>query len=181
MNTPTGQFVVPNVVSSHFHIREGETVADFGAGIGNFIPELSRRVGDSGILYACEIQKKLAEALGAASEKLPNRNVHPLWCDLEEMNGVKIPDGVVDMGLLINTLYLLEDKETAVIEMARTLRRGAKFFVIDWTESYGGLGPTPEMVIEAAAAKDLFEQHGFVFETDFPAGAHHYGLAFKKL
>ena len=76
-------------------------------------------------MYACEIQKNLVEAIGAASENLPHRNVHPLWCDLEESNGIKIPDGVVDIGLCINTLYMLEDKETAVLEMARTLRQGA--------------------------------------------------------
>ena len=59
MQEPTIRFVIPSVVSSHFHIRDGDIVADFGAGVGNFIPELSKRAGPDGRVYACEIQKNL--------------------------------------------------------------------------------------------------------------------------
>lgn len=180
MEPLAGRFVIPSVVSSHFHIREGDVVADFGAGVGNFVSELSRRAGVEGKVYACEIQKNLIETLGAEAHKQGNHNVHPLWCDLEESNGIKITNGAVDIGLLINTLYLLEDKQTAIVEMARTLRRGAKFFVIDWTESFNGMGPTPEHVIAKDEVTGLLESNGFVFESEFPAGAHHYGLMFRK-
>ena len=64
MQEPTIRFVIPSVVSSHFHIRDGDIVADFGAGVGNFIPELSKRAGPDGRVYACEIQKNLIETLG---------------------------------------------------------------------------------------------------------------------
>ncbi len=180
MQEPTIRFVIPSVVSSHFHIRDGDIVADFGAGVGNFIPELSKRAGPDGRVYACEIQKNLIETLGNIALKKGNHNVHPLWCDLEQERGIKIPDGQVDVGVLINTLSLIEEKDVAIAEIARTLRSGAKLCVIDWTESFGGLGPVPEAVIVAADAIALFEQHGFTFETDFPAGAHHYGLLCRK-
>lgn len=180
MDTQT-RFVIPEVVSSHFHIRSGDTVADFGAGVGFFLTELARLVGTDGRLYACEIQKNLVEKLGAQAHSLDLQQVHPLWCDLEEENGIGIPTGTVDIGLLINTLFALEDKETAIKEMARTLRVGGKLYVIDWTESFAGLGPTPEHVVPATDAKNLLESNGFIFETEFPTGAHHYGLAFRKL
>lgn len=38
MNTPIGgRFVVPDIVATHFHIREGDIIADFGAGSGFFL------------------------------------------------------------------------------------------------------------------------------------------------
>lgn len=182
MNTPIGgRFVIPDVVATHFHLREGELVADFGAGSGFFLPALSKMVGESGRVFACEIQKALVEKLGDQARTLNLTNIHPLWCDLEEANGIKIGTGELDAAIMVNTLFLIEDKETAIKEMARTLRTGGRFFVIDWTESFAGMGPQPGSVITAAEATDLLESNGFMLDRDFPAGDHHYGLAFRKI
>jgi len=173
--------VIPEMVITHFHLREGDLVADFGAGSGFFLKALSEAVGETGRVFACEIQKKLVEKLTDQARLNDLSNVHPLWCDLEEPNGIKISDGELDAGALVNTLFLIEDKPSAISEMARTLRKGGKFFVVDWTESFAGMGPASEQVMSADEATSLFEGNGFVLETEFPAGDHHYGLAFKKL
>lgn len=174
------RFVIPDVVVSHFHIREGDIVADFGAGSGFFAKPLSAAVGTSGVVYACEIQKTLVDSIGklVANEHLSN--VRPVWCDLEKIGGSKIPDGTLDIVIIVNTFFQVEDKLTTIAEMKRVLRPGGKAIVIDWTESWGGIGPAPEQVIVANDTKDLFEGSDFTFETDFDAGDHHYGLTFRK-
>lgn len=177
----TGRFVVPAVVATHFHLREGDIVADFGAGSGFFLPVLAEAVGSSGRVFACEIQKNLVEKLGEQAQTFGLKNVHPLWCDLEEAGGIKIATGELDSAILVNTFFQIEDKETAVQEMGRTVRTGGKFFVVDWTESFAGLGPQPGHVISAAETKVLFEKNGFTFEGEYAAGEHHYGLAFRKV
>ena len=182
MNTPIGgRFVVPQVVATHFHLHKGDSVADFGAGSGFFLKALSDAVGHEGKVFACEIQKQLVEKLGEQSRAQNLTNIHPLWCDLEEANGIKVGDGELDAAMLINTLFQIEDKDTAIKEMGRTVRSGGKFFVIDWTESFAGMGPSPEHVVTAADATALFEANGFVLDRDFPTGDHHYGLAFRKV
>jgi ubiquinone/menaquinone biosynthesis C-methylase UbiE len=181
MNTETeSSFVSPEVVISHFHIKEGDVVADFGAGSGHFLTELSRRVGN-GRVYACEIQKALVEKVSEQAHRLGLRNIHPLWCDLEEPNGIKIQDGAVDVGLLANTLFQIEDKDTAVIEIGRTIHVGGRLVVIDWTDSFNGMGPAPYHVMTDKDTTDLLEGNGFVLEQTFPAGSHHYGLVFRKV
>ncbi len=175
-----GHFVMPDSAVTHFHLREGDIVADFGAGSGFFLPALSKAVTDNGRVYACEIQKALVEKIGDVAHTERLGNVHPLWCDLEEAGGIKIANSELDAGVLVNTLFQIEDKQTAVAEMARTVRKGGKFFVIDWTESFAGMGPQPGAVIGAEEATNLLEASGFVLETEFPAGGHHYGLAFRK-
>ena len=181
MNVIGGRFVMPDIVSSHFHLREGDIVADFGAGSGFFLPALAKVVTDKGKVYACEIQKQLVEKLGEQSRLQGLDNVYPVWCDLEEDGGIKIANGELDAAILVNTLFQIEDKETSAKEMARTLRSGAKFFVIDWTESFAGMGPQPDHVISAKDATNLFESIGLVLDREFPAGDHHYGLAFRKV
>jgi predicted methyltransferase len=105
-----GRFVVPEVVSTHFHIKEGDIVADFGAGSGFFLKILSKAVGSLGRVYACEIQKHLVEKIGEFIRLNNLSNVHPLWCDLEEINGIKLNDNSLDAGLLVNTLFQFEKK-----------------------------------------------------------------------
>jgi len=182
MNLPTlGRFVIPEVVATHFHLKEGDVVADFGAGSGYFLRVLSLAVGPSGKVFACEIQKNLVEKLGDLIRLQGLGNVTPLWCDLEELQGIKLREGVLDAALLVNTLFQLEDKPTAVREMRRTLRRGGVLHLIDWTESFGGLGPQPQHVVTATMATDLMEEHGFILEREYPAGDHHYGIAFRAV
>jgi arsenite methyltransferase len=175
-----GKFAEPAIVVSHFHIREGDTVADFGAGSGHYMQGLSRAVGVSGRVYLCEIQKNLVEALGVRAQELRLRNVHPMWCDFETLGGTKLKDNTLDVALLSNTLFQIIDKPTSLREVARTMRSGAKLFIIDWSDSFGGLGPQPEHVVHEAEAKILAEDVGFTYERSFPAGDHHYGLAFRK-
>ena len=173
-------FVAPDIVVSHFHIRDGDMVADFGAGSGYFLSALSKRVG-SGRVYACEIQKGLIEKIGEQARRLGLTNVHPLWCDLEETNGIKIKDATIDIGILANTFFQIEDKVVALEEMSRTMRPGGKVVVIDWTDSFNGMGPAPQHVITESECKTLFEANSYILEQTFPAGSHHYGLVFRKV
>lgn len=176
----SGKFIDPQVVCSHFHLREGDVVADFGAGSGHYMKPLSHAVGSSGKVYLCEIQKNLVESLGHKVHEQRLRNVHPLWCDLEAQGGIKLKDATLDAGLLSNTLFQFQDKDAALREFARVIRKGGKLFVIDWSDSFGGLGPHPGHVVSLHDARMLVEKAGFAFEHEFPAGAHHYGFVCRK-
>jgi ubiquinone/menaquinone biosynthesis C-methylase UbiE len=176
-----GRFVVPHVVASHFHIRAGDVVADFGAGVGYFIETLATLVGAEGRVYACEIQKDFVEKIGTLARSKGLAQVQPLWADVEEVGGSKIPDGVLDVAIMVNTFFQFEDRQSALKEVERTLRVGGKFFLIDWSESFGGLGPQPEHVVLQDTAIAEGETAGFSFERSFDAGDHHYGLAFRRV
>lgn len=176
----TDRFIHPEIVTSHFHLRPGDKVGDFGAGAGNFSAALSRLVGQEGKVYASEIQKNLVDTLSDRIKRDHLGNVEVVWGDVEELGGTKIEDEVLDAAIIVNTLFQMEERDMAVKEIARTLRSGGKFFIIDWSESWGGLGPQPGDVLSERDAKDLAETAGLTFERSFDAGQHHYGLAFRK-
>lgn len=174
------QFVIPEKVVSHFHIRPGDRVADFGAGTGYFLKSLSAAVGDEGAVYACEIQKNLVETMDkyVSHEHLPN--VRTIWCDFEKAGGSKIEDDSLDLVIMVNTLFQIEDKPVAIAEALRVLRTGGRFVVVDWTESWAGIGPEPAAVFRQVDTEALLAEAGCTMETTFPAGDHHYGITFRK-
>lgn len=174
------RFVVPEVIATHFHLRPGDSIGDFGAGSGHFEPVLSRAVGPTGHVYAVEIQKNLVEALEARLRQERLGNVEVIWGDLEAVNGTKIKDDTLDAALVANCLFQAEDKAAAMKEITRTLRSGGKLFIIDWSESWGGIGPQPGHVLSESDARAYAEGEGLTFERAFDAGDHHYGLSFRK-
>jgi len=174
------RFVQPEVVTSHFYLRPGDAVADLGAGSGYFLQNLVDGVTETGTVYACEIQRPLVEKLGELVRREGWSNVQSLWCDLEEAGGVPLADNAVDVAILINTLFQFDNKASAIQEACRIIRPGGKLYIVDWSESYQGMGPTADMLVSEQAATDLGEANGFSLETTYPAGDHHYGLAFRK-
>jgi predicted methyltransferase len=175
------RFVEPAVVATHFHLGAGDVVGDFGAGSGYFTGVLSAAVGPTGRVYAVEIQKVLVEKLGAQVRSHGYSNVDVLWCDLESPRGIRLNDSQLDVGIMVNTFFQLEEKGVAIAELHRVLKPGGMMYVIDWTESFGGLGPTPETIVSQAETIDYFETGKFVLEREYPAGEHHYGLAFRSV
>ena len=125
--------------------------------------------------------KELVEKIGNTARSKGLANIDPLWCDIEEPEGAKIVTGTLDAAILVNTFFQFDKKEAAAVEIARTLKAGGKLFVIDWSESFGGLGPQPGNVVTESETRAIFESNGFIFERNFDAGDHHYGLAFRKV
>lgn len=175
------QFIAPELVASHFHVREGDIVADFGAGSGYFTPVLAAAAGPSGRVVACEIQKNLVEKIGCVARQCGHGNVEVLWCDIEADRGIPLNDSVFDAGGVFNTFFQIEDKAAAVRELHRVIRPGGVVHVIEWNDSCGGVGPTDEQVVDMPTLCDWFESHYFVLEREYPAGTHHYGVTFRAI
>lgn len=174
------RFVTPDLVSTNFHLRSGDKVADLGAGTGFFLPVLSRLVGNSGRVYAVEIQKNLVGKLADKIQREGLGNTEAVWGDIEELDGTKIQDESLDAAILVNTFFQTENREETIKEARRILRDGGKLLIVDWSESWSGLGPQPGDVISESETKTICESQAFTFERNFDAGDHHYGLGFRK-
>lgn len=162
-------------------LSSGEVVVDFGAGSGFYTLAAARIVGDSGEVYAIDIQQELLSRVAAQAVEQGLKNVHTLRGDLDEEKGSTLADSVADALIMANTLFQVEHKEAFVREAARVLRRGGRLLCIDWTDSFNNLGPHPEQVVGAEKADVLLRSAGFEKVMDVPAGDHHYGMLYKKL
>lgn len=172
-------FANPRSIVKSLGIGSGQTVVDIGAGSGAYVESLAESVGGSGTVYAIEIQKELVAKLGSLTERPGLKVVKPLWADAEILGGTTLPDNVADWVLLANVLSLSGQRYTLAKEIARILKPSGKLALIDWQDSFGGLGPAKDSVVTAAEAEKIFNEAGFTKIDVLPqAGDHHYGLIF---
>jgi ubiquinone/menaquinone biosynthesis C-methylase UbiE len=131
-------------------------------------------------VFAVDVQKDLLQKLKNTAQAERIFNIEIIWGNVEKLGGTKIRDGFIDLALVSNLLFQIEFKKDFVREIKRILKRTGRVLVVDWSDSFGGMGPQPEAVMPEVEAKKLFEEAGFVFQKSISAGDHHYGLIFKN-
>ncbi len=161
-------------------IPSGARVADFGCGSGAYALALARQLRGSGRIYALDVQKDLLAKLKAEAAAAHLSNLEVVWANVEKVGGSKLADNSVDWVLISNVLFQTAARYTMLLEAKRVLRADGRLAIIDWSDSFGGLGPAPADVFPPSAARAVAESAGFAWLKDFPAGEHHYGLLFKK-
>lgn len=172
-------FTDPGSNIEHLLIGEEMKVIDIGAGSGAYTLAAAE-IARNGKIYAVDIQKDLLLKIKSEGAKRHLHNIETIWADAEESRGTKLADGAMDVGIVSNLLFQIEHKEGLAREVARIIRKKGRLMVIDWSDSWGGLGPHPKDIVTAKAAKQLFEKAGFKAQKEFNAGDHHYGMIFEK-
>lgn len=172
-------FTNPEQNILHLGLKEGMRVADFGAGTGFYSKAMSLKVGYTGKVYAIEVQKDLVKKLESEIKRWGISNIECIWGDIERRGGTKISDHSMDAVVVSNVLFQAEDKLGLVDEVKRVLKKGGNVLLIDWSDSFGGMGPAKEHVVTESMTKELFEKRGFKFEENISVGMHHYGIIFK--
>ncbi len=171
-------FLHPDLVLPHFNISEGMKVADIGSGHGHFAVPVARKVGPSGRVYAIDVVSDALDQLRseALGEGLPH--IHFIHSNIEKERGSFLASQSIDRALLINTLFMIDDKKAAIEEILRILNPNGSLVLIDWRDSYKGIGPHKNNVISEGQAIRLAESLGFVVKKEFNAGDLHYGIIF---
>ena len=173
-------FADPEKNIKQFVVPKGGHVADFGAGSGAYALAAAKEVGPDGRVYAIDIQQELLSRIKSDAKLRRISNIEIIWGNVEEYGGSKLRDSSMDAVIASNIFFQVENKQELVKEITRVLRSGGRTLIVDWSDSFGGLGPRPDMIIRADSLKDLCKIKGLEFEKDIDAGTHHYGLIFKK-
>ena len=62
----------------------------------------------------------------------------------------------MDVVLIVNTLFQVEDKNGLVEEAWRVVAPGGRAVVIDWKDSFDNMGPHPSHVVSKDTPPSLF-------------------------
>lgn len=176
----TANFAHPPRNVGALQIEPGMIVADFGAGSGAYVLAIAERLAHAGHVYAIDVQQELLRRIKNDAHKRGYNNVEIVWSDLERPYGSKLADGFVHRVLVSNLLFQLQDKAVIIAEAYRILKPDGLLGIVDWSESFGGIGPHKNDVVKKEKAIQCAVAAGFEPVHEFEAGAHHYGLIFKK-
>ncbi len=173
-------FIKPQEVVSNLVLSTGMVVGDFGIGSGAFTEELAREVGKEGKVYAVDIQKNLLERVRKHFLEININNTEFIFGDLENKNGSKLADNSLDLVLLSAIFFQVDNDENLAQEAVRVVKPGGRIVVIDWKESFTGIGPSPDLIFNEHKAIQLFSK----FNTEIiqrleKVGKYHYGVIFR--
>src|SRR6185295_12088739 len=149
-----------NRVMDILGIGPGKTVADIGAGSGWFTVRAAKRVGDTGTVYAVDINSEAIRYISSRIRKENLRNVKPI---LGKPDNPLLP-GTVDAVLLLKTYHEVAQPITLLRNLRASLAPGAKVGVIDRNGDGENHGVARDVVIREAneAGYQLLEQDDFV-------------------
>lgn len=161
----------PERVVETLGIVSGQRIADLGAGGGYFTFRLAEAVGDSGLVYAVDVDADMTGYLEArvAEEGVPNVEVV-----LAEYDDPLLPDAGVDLIFTCNTYHHLEDRPAYFARVRRALRPGGRVAIVEY-EPRGWLQrvfphSTPTELIRdemARAGYRLEGEHDFLDRQSF--------------
>lgn len=172
-------FTNPERNIERLNIGEDFKVADIGSGAGHYVFLLAKKL-PFGKVYAVDVQRNLLEKIRTEANRERLSNIETVWSDAEEKHGIKLNDESMDIVVASNILFQIFHKEGFIREVKRILKMRGKVLLVDWSDSFGGLGPKPDDVVKDSKAKELFKEENFKEVLSFDAGDHHYGIIFEK-
>ncbi len=173
-------FADPTHNLEQFGLTPGMHVADLGSGSGFYTIAAAKLLKDGGKVYSLEVQKELLTKIKSEAERNHLNNIEIIWANIEKLGGTKLRERSMDAAIISNVLFQIEDKRTFILEVKRILKPEGRVLFIDWSESYGGMGPSATHVVSKSNAEALFKAEGFSFERELSVGAHHYGIILKR-
>lgn len=171
-------FLNPQQVLAKLDLDEYMIAADFGSGSGGWVIPLAK-ILKKGKVFAIDILEEPLSALRSKIEIAKISNIELIRSDVETKMGSKLSDGAVDLVLMTNLLFEVEDRKGVLEEGKRVLREEGKILVVDWKPE-SPLGPA-ENRVSPEEVKKIAKELDFKLENEFEAGLYHYALLLRKL
>ncbi len=158
-------------------LREGDHVADVGAGEGFFTVRLSRAVGERGRVWAVEIGEKAISRLSRRAAAGSLSNIHPI---LGAADDPRLPPASLDAVLIVNSYHEMPFFETMLKHLCEALKPGGRLALVEpWSEKRRGeprSAQTEDHLIAPELAEAELRRAGFeiaVRRDDFVAHGQH--------
>jgi ubiquinone/menaquinone biosynthesis C-methylase UbiE len=144
-------------------VREGETVADVGAGSGYFSVRIARRVGPRGRVLATDLQPEMLTLLRDKVAAAKLTNVVPI---LATESDAKLPTGELDLVLMVDVYHELPKPAETLAQIRVALRRGSgRLALVEYRAEDPNVPIKPEHKTTLAQLQRELTANGYVFRS----------------
>jgi ubiquinone/menaquinone biosynthesis C-methylase UbiE len=164
----------PHEVMQALGIKDGEVIADIGAGSGYFTLRLAQHVGSSGHVYAVDVSPDMIRHLNTRVRDMQLLNVSTI---LAPPDDPLLPQPV-DRFLIVDVWHHIENQAGYLALMKKLLKPGGQIVMIDFQKRDLPVGPPAGMKI---AREDLLKQmqtNGFRITAEHTFLPYQYFLVF---
>jgi arsenite methyltransferase len=165
----------PHEVVMSLGIKEGETIADIGAGSGYFAFRFTHHVGDSGRVYAVDINPDMIVRM---NQRIRDMKVKNMVTVLSTPDDPLLMDNSIDRFFLCEVWHHIQDKTKYLGLMKKMLKPAGQVIMIDFQKKDLPLGPPDEMKIAREDVIKEMEASGFQLQKENTFLPYHYFLVF---
>jgi ubiquinone/menaquinone biosynthesis C-methylase UbiE len=119
----------PSKVLAALKVRPGDVVADIGAGSGYYTFRLADLVGPKGKVLAVDIQPEMLDIIRRRMKETKAANVEPV---LGTISDPKLPEGGVDMILMVDVYHEFSHPYEMTEAMVRALKPGGRLVFVEF-------------------------------------------------
>jgi ubiquinone/menaquinone biosynthesis C-methylase UbiE len=167
----------PEAMLDALRIPRGATVADVGAGAGYHSIRMARRVGPEGTVLATDLQPEMLQMLRQNAETAGVSNIKPM---LATQRDTKLPDGKVDLILMVDVYHECSAPEVILQGMKKALRPGGRLVLVEFRGEDPEVPIKPEHKMTLKQVRREVEPQGFTFKDSLEFLPWQHVIIFEK-
>jgi ubiquinone/menaquinone biosynthesis C-methylase UbiE len=148
----------PDLAMRLIRVQRGSTVADLGAGSGYYTIRLARAVGDTGKVYAVDIQQGMLDLLQKSVARARLTNVIPV---LGGVDDPRLPANSLDLILMVDVYHEFAQPQAMLQRLKTALKPGGRLVLLEYRAEDPDVPIRPEHKMTKAQVKLEVEHEGF--------------------
>lgn len=162
-------------------LKEGDVVADIGAGTGLYTLLFAEAVGAKGHVYSVDIEPLFLDLINRRAEDMGLYNITAV---LGRRNDISLPEQSVDVVFIADTYHYFENREDIMRTVRNALKPGGSLIIIDYEITSETVRPDDKSHVRFGKAGVISEMEYVGFETsdDIPVDglSENYFVRFRK-
>ena len=167
----------PDEVVQALGLKNGDVVADIGAGTGYFTRRLARAVAPDGRVYAVDVAADVLGYLKQEAEKEGLRNIVTI---VSQEDDPLLPANSVDLAFFCDTTHHIAKRTAFYRRMLPGLSPRGRLAVIDYPPGGEHAPHPPEQLVPRSQAISEAEEVGFKLAGEFQFLPRQYFLVFER-